>query len=466
MADDIYKTEKATFAAVVEEITELTETGRPVLVGTVSIEKSEQLAAMLQRAGVRHDVLNAKQHEREAGIIAQAGRPGAVTIATNMAGRGVDILLGGSPAGLAEAEVRKRFKGDEEPPAEAVEEILRKAQETCARDHNKVVELGGLHIVGTERHEARRIDNQLRGRAGRQGDPGSSRFYISLEDDLMRRFGGTTIANLMDKLGLEEDVPLEHRLVSKSIETAQQKVEAHNFDMRKHVVEYDDVMNKHREIVYADRRAILDEEALRERVMDWVDKEIEELVSAHFGGRRDEVDDEAFMQDAVRLLPRIAADPIDLDQSPEEITETLKEMAEEAYAAKEQELGGAEMMRHAERAVVLRIIDSLWVRHLTALDDVRNGIGLRAYGQRDPLVEYKVEGARMFDELLRSIQHDVAHTIFHVTLTREAPRPRMQVAAMNRGGPSGQPVKAGRKLGRNDPCPCGSGKKYKFCHGR
>jgi len=465
-ADVIYKTELAKFRAVVDEIKELNETGRPVLVGTVSIEKSEQLAAMLQRAGIRHEVLNAKQHEREAGIIAQAGRPGSVTIATNMAGRGVDILLGGNAAGLAESMLRRKFKGEEEIPPEAIETAEREAQETCARDHDNVIEMGGLHIIGTERHEARRIDNQLRGRAGRQGDPGSSRFYISLEDDLMRRFGGEKISNLMDKLGLEEDVPLEHGLVSKSIETAQQKVEAHNFDLRKHVVEYDDVMNKQREIVYADRRAVLDEEARHQTIMDWVDREIDELVDAFFGGRHDEVDLEGFTEAAARLIPLVATEPIDFDQKPDEIKETLKQMAEEAYAAKEQQLS-PEIMRQAEREVVLRIIDTHWVRHLTDLDDLRNGIGLRAYGQRDPLVEYKVEAHRMFEELLRAMQHDVAHTIFHVTIAHEPrPRPRLQAAAVNRDGGSAQPVKAGRKLGRNDPCPCGSGKKYKFCHGR
>ncbi|MBM2809602.1 MAG: preprotein translocase, SecA subunit [Chloroflexi bacterium] len=290
-ADVIYKSEAGKFRAVVDEIKELHATGQPVLVGTISIEKSEELSGLLQREGIDHEVLNAKQHEREAGIIVQAGRPGAVTIATNMAGRGVDILLGGNPVGLAEAMVRRKFKAaEEEPPPEAVAAIEQEARELCERDHVKVVELGGLHIIGTERHEARRIDNQLRGRAGRQGDPGSSRFYISLEDDLMRRFGGERISGLMDKLGLDEDVPLEHGLVSKSIENAQQKVEAYNFDMRKHVVEYDDVMNKQREVIYADRRAVLGEDTLREMLLDWVDREVEALVTAYAGGRDDERD--------------------------------------------------------------------------------------------------------------------------------------------------------------------------------
>jgi preprotein translocase subunit SecA len=282
----------------------------------------------------------------------------------------------------------------------------------------------------------------------------------------MRRFGGNTISNLMDKLRLEEDIPLEHGLVNKAVETAQQKVEAHNFDLRKHVVEYDDVMNKQRETIYEERRASLGEDTLRGTLMTWLEREIDELVDAYFGVRGGEVDEDAFHTAAARLLPALEAQPVDVEtQTRDEIAQTMKQVAEESYEAKEQELG-PDVMRQLERAVVLRIIDSHWVRHLTGLDDLRGGIGLRAYGQRDPLVEYKVEAHRMFDELLRAIQHDVAHSIFHVTIAREPQRPRVQAAAMNRGGPSRQPVKAGRKLGRNDPCPCGSGKKYKFCHGR
>jgi preprotein translocase subunit SecA len=419
----------------------------------------------LQREGIPHEVLNAKQHEREAGIIVQAGRPGQVTIATNMAGRGVDILLGGNPAGLVERELRRRFKTREEATEEEVAAVERETQEMCARDHNAVVDLGGLHIIGTERHEARRIDNQLRGRAGRQGDPGSSRFYISLEDDLMRRFGGTTISNLMDKLGLDEDVPLEHGLVNKSIENAQQKVESYNFDLRKHVVEYDDVMNRQREVIYTDRRAVLGEDTLRNMALDWVESEIDELVAAYCGDHADERDVQALWEAYQRLIPMPEIEEAELEQgTPAEIRELLKEYAETAYDRKETELG-PEVMRQAERVVVLRIIDSLWVRHLTALDDLRQGIGLRAYGQRDPLVEYKVEAANMFDELLRAIQHDVAHTIFHVSITREPtrPRPPQRVPV---GGSPGQPARAGRKIGRNEPCYCGSGKKYKYCCGR
>jgi len=467
-SDVIYKTEAAKFRAVADEIAECHGTDQPVLVGTISIEKSEELSQQLLRRGIEHEVLNAKQHEREAGIIAQAGRPGAVTIATNMAGRGVDILLGGNPQGLTDAAVHRKFKELEEADPEEVAAIEREVKEMCDRDHDRVIELGGLHIIGTERHEARRIDNQLRGRAGRQGDPGSTRFFISLEDDLMRRFGGGTISNLMDKLGLDEDVPLEHRLVSRSIETAQQKVEAYNFDLRKHVVEYDDVMNRQREVIYDDRRAVLGEDTLRDMLLDWVESEIDDLVGAHYPPNADWDDIEALVQAYARLVPAVQISPEEIEgQPPTAVTELLKEHAEAAYNAKEEQLT-PELMRQAERVVVLRIIDGLWVRHLTALDDLRQGIGLRAYGQRDPLVEYKVEAARMFDELLRAIQHDVAHTIYHVTLAQpqQAARPRAaQRATTNRGGEAA-PVKAGRKIGRNDPCYCGSGKKYKFCHGR
>jgi preprotein translocase subunit SecA len=282
----------------------------------------------------------------------------------------------------------------------------------------------------------------------------------------MRRFGGATISNLMDKLGIEEDVPLEHGLVSKSIENAQQKVEAYNFDLRKHVVEYDDVMNKHREVIYGDRRAVLGEDTLRDLLLDWVEREISELVDAHCTGHASEWDYEALIEAFAKLVPSASVGVEDLEgASTADISEYLKEQATEAYDRKEQELG-PEVMRQAERVVVLRIIDSLWVRHLTALDDLRQGIGLRAYGQRDPLVEYKVEAASMFDELLRAIQHDVAHTIYYVTLAQQPAQPRVQRMATNRAAAAAQPVKAGKKLGRNDPCYCGSGKKYKFCHGR
>jgi len=466
--DLVFKTEKAKFAAVVEEIEDLYRSRRPVLVGTVSIEKSEYLSGLLQRKGIPHEVLNAKQHEREAGIIAQAGRPGAVTIATNMAGRGVDILLGGNPAGLVDEQIARRRQRGEEITAEQVEAARQAAAAECQRGREEVVALGGLHILGTERHEARRIDNQLRGRAGRQGDPGSSRFYVSLEDDLMRRFGGGNIAKLMDRFGMEEDVPLEHSWVTKAIENAQTKVEAYNFDLRKHVVQYDDVLNKQREVIYADRRRVLGEENLREMIEDWVAQEIDDLVETYTATESDEEwDPLPLLQAFAAIVPQAGGlRPEDLaDLTREELQARLLDTAEEAYDAKEEQLG-EEMMRQLERLVLLRIIDSLWIQHLTAIDDLREGIGLRAYGQRDPLVEYKVEAANMFEGLLGTIRHDVSRTIYHVTILREQPRPTQQMTTNREDEDARQPVRAGQKVGRNDPCPCGSGKKYKKCHGR
>ena len=436
MPDQIYKSEAAKYRAVVKEIEELHKQKRPVLVGTVSIEKSEMLSEMLSRRGIPHQVLNAKHHEKEAGIIAQAGQPGTVTIATNMAGRGVDIILGGNPGTPEDAQL--------------------------------VRDLGGLHIVGTERHEARRIDNQLRGRAGRQGDPGSSRFYLSLEDDLMRRFGGSNIAGIMDRLGLEEDVPLEHGLVNKSIENAQTKVESHNFDIRKHVVEYDDVMNKQREVIYGERSKILSTEDLRPIIMEMVQKQMSELMEAHLAGEHSEDWDLDGLLNALRPILPLPADLTEdrLGQlSKEEIKDGLFDLAEQVYDGLEQQLG-PEMMHRAERWVVLSVIDNLWVQHLTSIDDLREGIGLRAYGQRDPLVEYKAEAYNMFQGLLEAIQQDVVHRIFHVRVVVEEPKPVQNVITNREEEGGSQPVKVGKKIGRNDPCPCGSGKKYKKCHGK
>jgi preprotein translocase subunit SecA len=468
-SDLVFKTEEAKFAAVVDEIVEKSERGQPVLVGTVSIEKSERLSALLQRKGIPHQVLNAKQHEREAAVIAQAGRPKAVTIATNMAGRGVDILLGGNPAGLVD-EVLRREKVDRTTATpEQLEASAREAEEVVARDRPLVVELGGLHIVGTERHEARRIDNQLRGRAGRQGDPGSSRFYVSLQDDLMQRFGGSSIAGLMDKLGLEEDVPLEHSWVNKAIENAQTKVEAYNFDIRKHVVEYDDVMNKQREVVYADRRKVLEQENLRPMIEEWIQEELATLVATHLPEDQTESWDYDALYAALRpFLPLPDhIDPDALKEHPrDQLADALAEIAAEAYDERERRFG-ADAMRFAERWLVLNVIDRLWIQHLTAIDDVREGIGLRAYGQRDPLIEYKVEAANLFDSLMAAIRHDVVHYVYHLDIRQEPVRRPQQQMVTNREEEGGkQPVRAARKVGRNDPCPCGSGRKYKRCHGR
>jgi len=541
-SDYVFKTEEAKFRAVVDEIRELNATGRPVLVGTVSIEKSERLAQLLVRDGVKHEVLNAKQHEREAAIIAQAGRPGAVTIATNMAGRGVDILLGGNPAGLADDMLRKKHLDRTTAEPEQIEAAMKEAEAICAAGKEQVVGLGGLHILGTERHEARRIDNQLRGRAGRQGDPGSSRFYVSLEDDLMRRFGGSSIAGLMDKLGLEEDVPLEHSWVNKAIENAQTKVEAYNFDIRKHVVEYDDVMNRQRDVIYADRQQILEQGSVCPTVHRWLEQEMLPLVDSYLAGDRADAPDydglladleripwltEALQAEAIdgrsrdevveyltetatevtRKLRRMiegwieeelallvethligddddswdwdgfhnglrqmlgpeAVDPDDLQEQPRDnLVDYLKGIASDLYDRREEQFTPA-LMRIIEQQWMLRVIDPRWIQHLTGIDDVREGIGLRAYGQRDPLVEYKVEAAAMFDDLLATIRHDVVYAIYHVVLTQQPVR-RTPPITTNRDEEGGkQPVKAGKKVGRNDPCPCGSGRKFKKCHGR
>jgi preprotein translocase subunit SecA len=425
--DQIYKTELAKFRAVVEEIKEMRSQGRPVLVGTTSIEKSELLSEMLQRTGIEHSVLNAKQHEREAEVVKEAGQPGHVTIATNMAGRGTDIILGPG-----------------------------------------VAERGGLHIIGTERHESRRIDNQLRGRAGRQGDPGSSRFYLSLEDELMLRFGTSRISGLMNRLGMEEDLPIEHGIISKSIESAQTKVEGHNFDLRKHVVQYDDVMNKHREVIYANRRRILEGENLRERMLELIEKHIGILVVAHTSAEDDsDIDLDEVVRGYRAIVPMSEIKPGKLaDLSTEEIEELLVVDARKHYEAKEREIG-EEMMRFVERAVMLSVIDQLWREHLTQMDDMRQGIGLQAYGQKDPLVAYKREGFAMFEALLNNIEYDTVHKIYFANVER-AP-----VAAPPRNLMTNHPEEAAatpqrrktKKIGRNDPCWCGSGKKYKLCHG-
>ncbi len=471
-SDLVFKTEDAKYRAVVDEIKQLHEVGRPVLVGTVSIEKSERLAGLLQRAGVPHQVLNAKQHEREAGIISQAGRPDTVTIATNMAGRGVDILLGGNPEGLADEILRKQKVDRTTATPEQIEAALREAEAIVAADRPRVLDVGGLHIIGTERHEARRIDNQLRGRAGRQGDPGSSRFYVSLEDDLMKRFGGQSIAGLMEKLGLEEDVPLEHSWVNKAIENAQTKVEAYNYDIRKHVVEYDDVMNKQREVVYADRRKVLAQENLRPLIEEWIGDEMERLVTTYLPPQAtDEWDHDGLYNQLRQMLPpAVLPAPEEIEETPrEELAEQLTEIATGVYAEREAKFG-SEPMRALERWLMLSTIDQLWIQHLTAIDDVREGIGLRAYGQRDPLIEYKVEAANMFDNLMAAIRNNVIYRIYHYDIQVQPPAParRQQPMVTNRDDDEGgrKPVRAGAKTGRNDPCPCGSGRKYKKCHGR
>jgi preprotein translocase subunit SecA len=479
--DQVYKSQQAKFRAVVNEIDALHRAGQPVLVGTVAIETSEMLSDLLRRKGVPHNVLNAKQHEREAGIIAQAGRPGTVTIATNMAGRGVDILLGGNPDGTA----RERLRKEEIDLATLSEDdpvwlqALTEAKAEVERDRQRVIEAGGLHVLGTERHEARRIDNQLRGRAGRQGDPGSSRFFVALDDDLMRRFGGQSVANIMERFGLEEDVPIEHGMVSKAIENAQVRVEGYNFDIRKHVLQYDDVVNKQREIIYAQRRQILNEPSMRPTILGMIEDELRKLVDLittdnesgrAMGLEREEWDLDALAGEVNKVLP--LPDRFDPEQwrplNARELADELVAMAEKAYDERERSIGEADM-RRLERLVMLRIVDNRWIRHLTDLDELREGIGLRAFAQQDPLVAYKREASEMYGELVESISHDIAYSIFHVQLMARPPAPPVRQMVTNRSdGGSSQPVRASSKgqLGRNDPCWCGSGKKYKQCHMR
>jgi preprotein translocase subunit SecA len=472
LSDSIYKTEAAKFKAVVNEIAEMNQAGRPVLIGTVAIETSEMLSNMLKRKGVQHNVLNAKEHEKEAVYIAQAGRVGAVTVATNMAGRGVDILLGGNAEGLARENLRKKGVDLTTVSPEEWQAALAEAQDIVDSERQKVLEVGGLHVVGTERHESRRIDNQLRGRSGRQGDPGSSRFYISLEDDLMKRFGGDRIKGFMDWAQMEEDQPLEHSLLSKSIEQAQVRVEGYNFDIRKHVLEYDDVVNKQREVIYAQRRKILSETDLKPIILDMIYDEVHSIVTQNTQSQHDDEWDLSGLMIAARgLIPLPATlTPDDWrDLRPDEIEEQLIGQAEQAYEAKRHQLGN--LMPQAERLTLLRAVDNHWIRHLTDLDALREGIGLRAFGQQDPLVAYKREAAEMYEMMLASIRSQVARDIY---LVQAAPQQAAAPAArrLSTNSPSSsskgrRPVKAvaSESIGRNDPCPCGSGKKYKHCHG-
>jgi len=432
--DQIYKDEKAKFAAVAREIKQLHDQGRPVLIGTTSIEKSEYLADLLRKNGVPHQVLNAKHHEKEATIIAQAGRLEAVTVATNMAGRGVDIILGGNPEERDEAEWQE--------------------------EHNKVVELSGLHIVGTEHHEARRIDNQLRGRAGRQGDPGSSRFYASLEDEILRRFGGERVKGIMQWAGMDENSPIEHPFATKALTNSQVQTEGYHFNIRKHLVEYDDVINKHREVIYAERRKILSGADLKANIISMVQDEIQSLVAKRLSSVSYEQEEEqsnlsGLLEDVSTIFPlpqQLRSNGLS-ELSDKQIAEKLTDYAIELYNQREQELS-PDNMRIAERLVMLRVIDRLWMDHLTDMEHLRQGIGLRAVGQEQPLMVYKREGHASFEALLAGIQHDVVHSIYHVGIAKETPQKKKEA------------VPVGKKVGRNDPCPCGSGKKYKHCCGK
>jgi preprotein translocase subunit SecA len=448
MSDQIYKTEEGKFRAVVREIKRLHEEGIPVLVGTVSIEKSEHLSDLLIKQGITCQVLNAKQHEKEANIIAHAGEPGMVTVATNMAGRGVDIILGGRQDGTGEKEWQAR--------------------------HEKIIQLGGLHIIGTERHEARRIDNQLRGRAGRQGDPGQSRFFISLEDDIMRRFGGDRIKTVMGWVGMDEDTPIENKLITNAITDVQKRVEGYHFDVRKNLVEYDDVVNKHRELIYEERHKILGGADLKANILKMVTDEIKSIVASRVTGQPGiDWDPANLLADVNRVLPVPPAlnGKALAEMGSKDIGKKLIEVADSLYEQREQEMG-AEKMRLLERLVMLQIIDRLWLEHLTTMDQERLQAGWQTLRQMKSADAYKRSGYEKFQVLLETIQHDVANTIFHVAFVQrdaKAPESPMAKAGLGSKGsskPKAAAAVAGKKVGRNDPCPCGSGKKYKHCCGK
>ena len=528
-ADLVFRNETGKYLALIDEIVEMHDAGRPVLVGTVSVEKSEHLADMLKRRGVKHEVLNAKFHEKEAPIVAQAGRIGAVTIATNMAGRGTDIKLGGDPAGLASEILHRQGLNPAEVDKETYDAAFAEAKAICDEEHERVVVAGGLHIIGTERHDSRRIDNQLRGRAGRQGDPGSSRFYLSLEDDLMKRFASERVSGLMERLGLDEDTAIESRIVSKTIESAQSRVEGYNFDIRKRVVEYDDVINKQRETIYEERDKVLNNEDMADTIQSFLEHEMDVLVDRHLPAIvsvRD-WDFEALSTALTNMgLGSDETKPEALEEmvTREAVAINLKDIAAERLEAKEKEIGDDWPL--LERLVLLRTIDSVWVEHLTEVDAMRQGIGLRGFAQEDPLNAFKKEAFGLFGEMSTLIRHQVATTIFRVSLVRQAPPPPEGIEnrgpeepagaaaagasgvsaggatsiaaaaaaiaaaggrALPRALPSGRPVggssssgaggngsgtvrpgysPAGVRMGRNDHCWCGSGKKYKKCHGQ
>ena len=493
--DVIYRTKKGKYNAVVEEIIKRHATGQPILVGTVSVEVSELISHMLDLRGVQHEVLNAKHHAREASIVAQAGHFGAVTIATNMAGRGTDILLGGNPDFLARRAMRQEEIPEEiieaatgfneNVPEEVLEarrhyrELKAEFKKTTDVEHDKVVAVGGLHIIGTERHESRRIDNQLRGRAGRQGDPGSSQFFIALEDDLMRLFGGERIQPLIARLGMDEDTPLEAGMLTKQIESAQKRVESRNYEVRKHVLQYDDVMNQQRGIIYGERLQVLRGESMREVIAGMAASLIDEACSRHLTGETSKEWDLNGLREYVERLC-VPAGTIEANRDAilsfkkEEVAEFLKKTAARFYEAREAHF--AEMgidMRELERAILLRAVDMRWMDHIDAMDQLRDGIGLRAYAQRDPVNEYKLESYDMFEEMVRLIREDTVRRLYQIKIEK-APERRAAARPVTEmhGGPTARrdaprsPVKAGEKVGRNSPCPCGSGKKYKNCCGR
>lgn len=462
--DLVYKTEDGKFDAVVQDVAERYKKGQPVLLGTVSIERSEKLSKALVKHGIKHEVLNAKQHFREAEIIAQAGRPSAVTVATNMAGRGVDIKLGGNPEGLAANELKKRGVEPDDPAYEAtLAELEREFDEQLKPANRAVIDAGGLYVVGTERHESRRIDNQLRGRSGRQGDPGESRFYLSLEDELMRRFQGEWVTSIMDRLKLPEDQPLEAKMVSKAIERAQRQVESQNFEIRKNVLKYDEVMNRQREVIYQWRESILEGTASDDLIVDWIDDVMTGLVEASFGPDipRSNWDWESFEREISQFYPSGMNESSAEGLKADAIVDAVTEEAQKFFAVRRTEIGPDTMPR-VERSVMLSVIDNKWREHLSEMDYLRAGIGLRAMGQRDPLTEYQREAYDMFADMVDSIKNDAVKYLFRVELAK--PKSQPQRVEANPTGGKVQKQAVSDKIGRNDPCPCGSGKKYKRCH--
>ena len=491
--DVIYKNEDAKFRAVIEDIKESHKKGQPVLVGTVSVEKSEKLSSILRKEGIKHEVLNAKYHEKEAAIVAQAGKYGAVTISTNMAGRGTDIMLGGNSEFLAKEEMRRQkyseemieaansfYETDDESILKArkvYKELIEKFDKEIEEERQKVIDAGGLKIIGTERHESRRIDNQLRGRSGRQGDIGGSRFYIGLDDDLMKIFGGDMITRVYNTLGADENMPIQAKILSKTVENAQKKVEGKNFSIRKNVLQYDDVMNQQRELIYAQRREVLDGKDLKESILKMVNGVAEDLVSMYTNVLEGEDIDLQGLKLQIKEIFGLedikALKAEELDE--EALVSELQEKALAKYEEKEQEVGETEF-RELERIVMLKVVDEKWMDHIDAMDELKDGIGLRAYGQKDPVVQYRIEGSDMFDAMIADIRTDVVKILLNVHKSNNMRRKETveitNASLENINGIDGEttnhePIRnEGPKVGRNDPCPCGSGKKYKNCHGK
>ena len=494
--DVVYKNENAKFRAIVENIKESNQKGQPVLVGTVSIEKSEKLSKLLKQEGINHEVLNAKYHEKEAEIVAQAGKYGAVTIATNMAGRGTDIMLGGNSEFLAKEEMRRKkvspelieesntyYETDDQEILKArkqFNELVEKYDDEIKEEKEKVINAGGLKIIGTERHESRRIDNQLRGRSGRQGDIGESKFYIGLDDDLMKIFGGDAITKVYNTLGADENMPIDSKIISRAVENAQKKVEGRNFSIRKNVLKYDDVMNAQREIIYKQRRQVLDGENIHDSIVNMIETVADSIVDLFVEGEEQTLNVESLNTEIINIFGIDMLDFIKENKdNTQNISEELKKKAMEIYAQKEEEIG-SEQMRELERVVMLKVVDEKWMNHIDSMDELKNGIGLRAYGQKDPVVQYRLEGFDMFDEMISDIKVDVTKILMHIRQQGETKRQETvkitgaaleAIHSVDGGAKIGTDVdrtvkNEGPKVGRNDPCPCGSGKKYKNCCGK